>query len=213
MEGLSRKLVHPHGPLPNSYPQLPMRLTLLTAACVALAALLPTRPSTPFAGTAERMDIDALVDTAELVLEGRVIMSRTLQDQAGLIVTDYELEVRRTFVGEHQERRSLRLPGGVLASGEGLMIPGLPSMNPGEDVILALSAAGPTGVRMPTGLAQGTFKIMMGTFGLPVAVRDGAGSTLVTPQGFVEEGGIEVMPYAELVARIQAAALRGEQGR
>lgn len=159
------------------------------------------------------MDIESLVGTAELVLEGRVIMSRTLRDQAGLIVTDYELEVQRTFLGEHHDRRSLRLPGGVLASGEGLMIPGLPSMNPGEDVILALSCPGTTGVRMPTGLSQGKFKIMMGTSGLPVAVRDGSGSTLVTSQGLVEEGGIEVMPYAELVAGIQAAAQREEQSR
>lgn len=180
---------------------------------MALAALLPPQPSAPFAGTAQRMDIEDLVNTAELVLEGRVIMSRTLRDAEGMIVTDYEVEVQRTFLGEHRDRRSVRLPGGVLETGEGLMIPGLPPMNPGEDVILALSAAGSTGVRLTTGLTQGKFKIMMGTSGLPVAVRDGSGSTLVTPQGIFDEGGIEVMPYAELVARIQAAARVDAEGR
>ena len=209
----TRKLVHSPGPLQNPSTQLPMRLTLLTAACVALAATLPTLPSDSLAGTAQRMDIEALVDTAELVLEGRVIMSRTLRDSEGMIVTDYELEVQRTFLGEHMNRRSLRLPGGLLECGEGLMVPGLPSMGLGEDVILALSAPGVSGVRLPTGLTQGKFKIMVGTFGLPVAVRDGSGSTLVTPQGQAVDGGMEVMPYAELVARIQAAANTQEQGR
>lgn len=140
------------------------------------------------------------------MLEGRVLATRSLEDARGRIVTDHEVQVARTFTGEHRERRTVRLPGGMLASGRGLMVPGMPTLVPGERVILALSEANSQGMRLTTGLAQGKFQLVTGHDGNPVAVRGGVGGTFIGPGGLEEAGGAESMPYAELVARLEAAA-------
>lgn len=183
-----------------------MRPPFFLVGSAVLAALLPFHTFGSYAGTAIRMDVESLVETADLVLEGRVLATRCVEDSLGQIVTDCEVEVDRTFSGEHRERRTLRLPGGVLESGRGLMIPGLPSLRAGEDVILALSEAGKTGVRLPTGLNQGKFRIVTGSNGLPQAIRGGVGGALLDADGVEEAGAAESMSYAELVARLEAAA-------
>lgn len=147
-----------------------------------------------------------MVQEADLVVEGRVLATRCVEDDRGRVVSDFELEVARTFTGEHRERRTVRLPGGMLPSGRGLLVPGLPSLALGERVILALSKPNAQGMRLTTGLSQGKFQVLTGPDGLPQAVRGGVGGTLAGPGGLEETGGVEVMPYAELVARLEAAA-------
>ena len=93
---------------------------------------------------------------------------------------------------------AVRLPGGILADGRGLAIPGLPVLRPGEDVFLFLGPAGPGGRRMTTGLSQGKYRIASDGRGGRFAVRAGGA------------GGASV-EYAEMVARLSAAAVAREQ--
>ena len=194
-----------------------MRRTFLARAALAGALLLllqlPDGRALE-AGTAQRMGLDELVRASDLVLEARVVTSTAGEDSRGLIHTEHLLSVDRTFVGEARPMRTVRLPGGVLSDGRGLVIPGLPRLRVGEDVFLLLSPASPAGVRMITGLAQGSYRVLTDPHGRRFAVRCDDSLTLVNPlSGSVRPGGgLEVLEYAELVARLTAAAAGGAGG-
>jgi hypothetical protein len=154
-----------------------------TIALLALSSLLIcVRPTNDVeAGTAIKLDIAGLVREADLVLEGRVIATHVQRDDRGRIETEYTLTIVRTFLGEPLTTRIFRLPGGVLPDGSGLILPGMPTLELGEDALVFLSQPGSTGLRMPVGLAQGKFKIVRDAHGLANLVRTQTDLTLVDP--------------------------------
>lgn len=188
-----------------------MRWILLALATGGLSVglvRLQTPKPTLQAGTAVRMEVEDLVDRADRILEARITGRRTLRDERGRIVTEYQLLQRRTFYGDSVD--VVRLPGGVLANGRGLMLPGMPRIQVGEEVLLFLNGES---MAMPTGLAQGKFRIMSDRAGQRLAVRHGgielAGSACgEASHGDVahlcQPGAVHAMPYAELSARVQA---------
>jgi hypothetical protein len=189
---------------------------LVSGLVVLLAAkcLLPTDDRGVEAGTAERLSLEGLVERAGLILEGRVLSARGLEDPEGRIETEYVLEVARTFEGMDLPLRSVRLPGGVLPDGRGMLLAGMPRVAPGEELLLFLTQEGATGVRMPVGLAQGKLGMRRRSDGGRVLVREHAGVGLVdrATGALVEGEGIDVLDYAETVARIEAALVR-KRGR
>ena len=162
------------------------------------------------AGTAIRLDLDSLLDGSDLVLEGRVSSARVLEPAPGRIETEYTIAVDRTFWGTELHQRTVRLPGGVLPDGRGLILPGMPELAAGEEALLFLSEAGSTGVRMPVGLAQGKLRISTSLTGQRVLVGDRAQLSLTDSSG----GGVQeaapgdLLDYAETVAELHAAAER-----
>ncbi len=158
------------------------------------------------AGTALRMDVEEAFERSELVLEGRVIgaTSRALGD--GVVCTDYELDVSRTFWGDDQPSRIISLPGGVLPTGEGMLIPGLPGLVEGEDLLLLLGDRAANGLRMPTGLGQGKYRLVREADGDRLAVRTAEDLVLVSRGRARKVNGRDVIDYAELVGRIESAA-------
>ena len=185
--------------------------TLLTILALAGLTTLLVRPllrqPAVRAGTALRMDVPDLVEAAELVVEGRVLAARAVETEAGLIETEYELLVDRTFRGSPLGVRTLRLPGGLLDDGRGMILAGVPHLRPGEDALLFLSAEGGRGVRLPVGLAQGRYRVLTRLDGTRIAVRDQADLGLVDPSTgrLLGTEGAHVRDYAELVAEIEAA--------
>jgi len=184
-----------------------MRLFLAALALFAfdlsLALYLPEREAS--AGTALRLDLPDLVHGSELVVEGRVLSQHPLE-QDGLLLTESLIEVARTFKGADESYRAVRLPGGVRADGSGLLVPGMPSLAPGEDVLLFLSAEGATGLRMPTGLAQGKLAVQRLPGGAKRLAGDLSALALVDEDGaHAQRGGTLVLDYAECVAAIEAA--------
>lgn len=185
-------------------------LVLVTAACALLFAPRPAVPGperTVDAGTALRLDVQGLVSGAELVLEGRVLAKRALPTARGRIATELDLEVHRTFLGDDQLRRTVRLPGGLLPDGSGILIPGMPTVAQGEDVILFLTEDNGQGARMPVGLAQGKLRVATNLAGEKVLVRHHAGLELAPapglPTGHVSSQ--EHLDYAQTLAEIHAA--------
>ncbi len=186
-------------------------LFALCALVAAAALALRLEPVAVDAGTATRMDIDALVAGSERVVEARVVHGESFEDPLGTaIATDWTLDVERTFVGPDEAALVLRWPGGVLPDGRGMVVPGMPRIAPGERVLLFLAAtSGRLEWRMPVGLAQGKLRVVSTLGGERALVSDGAALCLVEPEG---EAYIR-MPsysrdYAEVVAQIHAAVAR-----
>ncbi len=190
-----------------------MRLFLaagvLFAADLLLALVLPAREAG--AGTAQRLDLPALVQRSEWIVEARVLGAHTLETE-GLLLTEYLLEVSRTFKGDDQSYRALRLPGGVRADGSGLLIPGVPHLVPGEEALLFLEPEGRAGTRMPTGLAQGKLSVQRGADGAKRLVRDASALALVGAQDSTR-GRRSLLDYADVLAAIEAAAGPRPSGR
>jgi hypothetical protein len=185
------------------------RLVAGLAILAVIPMAVPRGPSALVeAGTAIRMGTEDLVLAADLVLKGRVVSLRAAASPTGRIDTVYTLAVRRTFWGSHEPTRIVRIPGGVLADGRGMIVPGLAGLALGEDVVLMLSPASADGARMPIGLAQGEFRIVTDRFGKRVAVRSTADLALASGvTGVVLPGaGASIVDYAELVATIESAA-------
>lgn len=187
---------------------------LVTASgltALALVCLVTFARHTPgvSAGTAVRMDVTGLVRNANLIVEARVLSRRTVETP-GRLETEYLLEVARTFEGEDQPLRAIRMPGGVRPDGSGMVLAGMPRLESGESVLLFLSQQGETGIRMPVGLAQGKYHVRVTESGEKLLERSTAGLSLVneTTGGPVPGTGREVRTYASVVAEIEAALAR-----
>jgi hypothetical protein len=159
------------------------------------------------AGTAVRLSVPDLVERSDLCVEARVTAARAILEPGRRIDTEYTLSVDRTFWGEPQASRAIRLPGGVLADGRGMVIPGLPGLAVGDDVILFLSKADTSGARMPIGLAQGRMLVTTDLRGRKRVVRDQTGLDLADPRSgaAVPADGRALLEYAATVAEIEAA--------
>jgi len=171
------------------------------------------RPFGVEAGTAIRVGVPELVESSDLIVEARVLSAYPLEER-GRIETEFLLEVGRTFEGPDEAYRAVRMPGGVLEDGRGMMLAGMPHITAGEEVLLFLTAEGRTGVRMPVGLSQGKLSLIRKVDGTKALARDAAGVALVNPDsGAVIRGqGSTVLDYAQVVAEIEAS-LAAKRGR
>lgn len=195
---------------------------MLRPLCAASAAVLialclrPAAPDSVAAGTVVRMDIEELTRGAELVFEGRVLFVRSFRDARGLVRTECTVSVETSFAGGPQSTRTFELPGGTLADGSGLVIPGLPHLEAGEDVLLFLTREGTTGLRVPVGLAQGKLRLVRDGAGRAGLVRENADLTLVDPQtGALSPAPIPaVLAYDAVAERIRSTlAVPAEGGQ
>ena len=182
-------------------------LPVVLAVALALLARSKFGASESDAGTALRMDVAEQVAAAELIVEGRVAAARAFEAPGGKIETEFRLLVARTHFGADQSERLIRLPGGLLPDGRGMLIPGLPLPVPGDDVLLMLSGEGPQGGRIPIGLAQGSFRLLRNAQGKRLALRDQGGLQLAhrSRNRLLEADSHSVMDYADLLAQIEAA--------
>jgi len=194
-------------------------LSLVLVLVVSLLSLRSMSGSTAVdAGTAVRLGLHELAANAELVVEGVVRSARPLVSADGRLETEYLFESERTFWGEQQPSRSLRLPGGVLADGSGMLLPGVPRLVTGERCILFLTREGETGVRMPVGLGQGRLEVLSVPGGGRMVAREFGATGLVDPGsgGVVRGEGLQLTDYAAFAAALEVELARrrvGEEGR
>jgi hypothetical protein len=173
---------------------------------IALPVFVPSLRTPSRAGTALHMDLEEVVRRSALVVEGRVLRGTCGETPNGTIYTDWEIAVERTFLGADHPTRIVRLPGGMLPSGRGMVIPGMPRVTAGEDVVLLLGEESEGGLRMPTGLSQGKYRISVAADGERTAVQSGDHVTLVNEDRSRSVDGVRILDYAELVARLEAAS-------
>jgi hypothetical protein len=190
------------------------RAVLLTGLALGLVAVLLPRgtQSDVDAGTAVRLDIQGLVDGAELIFEGHTRSATVIRTSPKRIETELVFDVDRSFLGDSPSQITVRVPGGVLSDGSGLLLPGMPTAQVGEEVLMFLSEAGSTGVRMPVGLSQGKFRVETSLVGQRSLTRNHGSLTVIDAlTGTTEDaGGGQVFDYAETVAEIHAAVSRKE---
>jgi len=179
---------------------------LVAVACGTLG-LLGTHEV--HAGTVQRFGLADLAERADIAFEGRVQSVRVQETRPGRIETEYVLRENAVHVGESCPVRIVRLPGGVLPDGRGLVLAGMPRLAPGEDVLLFLSRESTQGTRMPVGLAQGALRVVTLETGAKRLVGSSAGldfvgvSTTAIPDG----PGIDyVAGLAEITSGIAARA-------
>lgn len=181
----------------------------LVVASARVAHDVASRPAAE-ASTCLWMSVDDLVDRCDLALEGRVTGRTTVVDASGRIATEYAVTVERTFVGAPQGTRTVRLPGGVLPDGRGLVLPGMPKLDVGETAIVFLARENVHAERVPIGLAQGRLSVRVAADGKRELVSDLRDLEFVDAQGkpVANVPSERRLAYAETVARVEAAAAR-----
>lgn len=188
---------------------VPMRTLLVIGGLLTTCLLMmgiPRPGAGVAAGTAVRMDIPALAMNSGLILEGRILTSLVFGHEEGRVETEFLLEVERTFLGEDLPYRTVRIPGGTLGDGSGMLLAGMPLMMDGEEVLLFLTGEADGGVRMPVGLAQGKFRIVRRPDGTKLLEREGLGVVLVDQGSGAssEASPVSLWDYADVVAQIEA---------
>lgn len=186
---------------------------LLALAGWAASSLDRRSAGEALAGSALRMDIEQLVDHASNVIEGRVIALSVELDGLGRPCTRATISVDRDFVGQASGSFDLRWPGGVLPSGDGMVIAGMPRAAVGEEVVLFLTEESSAGLRLPVGLAQGKFRVVHSVGGAKRLVREHADLELIDPHSARSQhvDASASLDYAETVARLEAAAARKQR--
>ena len=181
-------------------------------AAILFAAALFVRPlATADAGTALSLDVPDLAERADLIVEGHVLDARSEVTEGGLIVTAWDVSVERLFHGDAPSVVTLRLPGGVVGS-IGMVIPGMPEMAPGEDVLLFVTEESHAGFRMPIGLGQGKYRIVTDlATGKRMLHRDAHDLELIGPSGHAYPASTSSsIEYADAVAEIHQGLARKE---
>jgi len=106
-----------------------------------------------------RMSLDALVQSSENVIYGRVIESRAQWDPAtATIWTRTELLVIDGPKGQTGKTVAVTEPGGIM-NGRGVLYPGTPQFRPDQEVVLFLYRAPGNRLRV-TGLLQGVYAVV-----------------------------------------------------
>jgi len=155
------------------------------------------------AGATLRLDLPGLVACSELVLEGRVLGAHLVEGE-GTLATEYLVEVQRTWKGADLPYRSVRLPGGTRADGSGLLLPGVPALGLGEELVLFLGPTGPDGTCLPAGLSQGHFRLRRDAQGKKELRSDSRLLGLVDARGRPQSGETRLLDYADFVAVLEA---------
>ena len=190
------------------------RCALASALAVASVTLAMRAPARVDASTVLQMRIEDLAARCDLALMARVTSSSASVDASGRIGTDYALDVERTFAGVHAAHRTIRLPGGVLPDGRGMVIPGMPSLAVGERAIVFLSATNPRGERLPIGLSQGRLRVVTANDGTQSIVSESADLELVDASGHaLPNKGPSTLPYAATIQRIETECAKRPTGQ
>ena len=108
------------------------------------------------ATTLVRMDLNALANSAEIIVRARCVHSETRWESETIWTFD-DFTVLETFKGAPPQTLRVRLPGGRINHTE-VRVEGVPIFTNGEELILFVekTSAGDYGV---TSWAQGTFRI------------------------------------------------------
>lgn len=105
------------------------------------------------------LEIEEMADSADLILEGKVVSLSCLRDQAGRIFTRVEVDVAETWKGRIEGKRLEVFHGGGVLGESRVRVAGQVHFQIGEEVVLFL-VRNDRGEAVTLGLAQGKFQII-----------------------------------------------------
>lgn len=147
----------------------PFRTLLAALAATCLGSFPVPAP----AATAQRMDLQALTASADLVVRGAVLHASTRKTPEGRIVTDTVFQVAEVLSGEAGGDTLVVTTLGGEIGDEGQIVPGSPELGAGEELVLFLRRPGPVSALARTfvvGLGQGVFHVRRAS-GRPILAR------------------------------------------
>ena len=183
----------------------------IASLAFALSMLVPGSVN---ATTVMKVDTGELAATSQWVVRATVLSVRNvdLRHAGRALFTDVELAFTEIYGGKSvPSRYTLRLIGGKGADGTTMKIPGMPTFQVGEDVVLFLEKT-PTG-HIPCGLGQGVYRVLHTPSG-DAWVRQSVGHVNMVKRG--PSGRLETvkpswddvtMPLETLIYRIHSALL------
>ena len=197
-----------------------MKKTALVISLIVLALLVSARWATKAVNVPPPQDVlQAPVDTSlanALSLQDMVVQSDLIAigscvetksvwvDRA--LVTLATVSVGETLKGAELGTITVELPGGVDANRKfpvAMTYPGAPSIQPGENVFLFLTATGQTaGSYTVAGFSQGKFSIVTDEDGQQVVARDLTKTSLKSNNG-VRRGQSNVTPLGSFKAEVK----------
>lgn len=152
------------------------------ATVLSVLTLAPMLASSVLASTVLSLSEDQLVDRADLVVRGLVRSATSAVRATGFpVFTAVELEVIEVLKGDHTAPSvHFSMPGGDM-DGRRYVVPGTPSVHPGEDVVVFLVRL-PSGERTLVGMAQGKYRVLPdSTSGLTRVQRSTQGLAMIAP--------------------------------
>lgn len=173
-------------------------------------------PAVAHATTVLRFNTAELVQRADLIVHGVCTGAQGRETRDG-VVTDYRIEVKealkRPRPAPDTEAPGTAKAGAILTfttyggvvAGRGTFIPGAPTIQVDEEVVLFLDAENAAKCRLPIGLSQGKYGIKADEQGKKHAYRNLEGLRLVDrTTGTIEEAGTEQgVPLDDLLATIK----------
>lgn len=176
--------------------------------CVALLICCARVPAT----TLERMSVERMAATAQVIVRARCVSNSTGWD-IGEIWTFTTFEVAETWKGSRSGRVTVRLLGGTVGSLTS-HVSGVPRFRLGEELILFLE---PTKLGDFTVVSweQGTFRVGRDPQrGAEIVTQDAAAFETFDPKTRrFNESGIHNLPLEQFRARVQSALVEQAGGK
>ena len=197
-----------------------MKKTALVISLIVLALLVSARWATKAVNAPPPQDVlQAPVDTSlanalslqDMVVQSDLIAIGSCVDTKSVwvdraLVTLATVSVGETLKGAELGTITVELPGGVDANRKfpvAMTYPGAPSIQPGENVFLFLTATGETaGSYTVAGFSQGKFSIVTDEDGQQVVARD-LTKTSLKSNNDVRRGQSNVTPLASFKAEVK----------
>ena len=181
-------------------------MALVLLLCLSLLA------SPLAATTVQRFDLEDLVTRADRIVVG-ICESAGPRLVNGQIYTTYTFGVDQSLKGDAGLRLELHLPGGLL---QGVLshIAGMPVFDPGDEVVLFLTATNELGHAWPVGLAQGRFSIVRDGRDIPRVFQELDGLSL-HPSGVAKRAPainpVQGMPLDSFLKRVRSLSRHGAE--
>lgn len=162
---------------------------------------LPTSDTT----LAAALSVEDMVNKSDVIAIGNCVEIRSVWVDRTL-VTLATVSVTESLKGSATSTITVELPGGIDANRAvpiAMTWPGAPSLTPGENAFLFLTATGEVaGSYNVSGFSQGKFSIVNGEDGEEMVSRNLTNTSLKSNNG-VRRGGSDLMPLANLKEQVK----------
>lgn len=133
-------------------------LRLVALLIVVAAGAITTTPRTADATTMIFADVEQLTEWSDIVVVGQIADARVYRGEMDNITTDWTVVVEETWKGEASDTVVFSQWAGTL-DGETRHVPGDPSFEIGERVVLFLHVGEEDGVVALTAMSQSVFRL------------------------------------------------------